>query len=111
MGERKRVPKRFQGIEKTSKHIADLLPGFLENVSKKMQMRPDEVLAAWPQLVGEKLATMAKAVSFNEGILTVKVSNSTLYSLLSSQEKARLLSKLRGMFPSIPIHNIQFRVG
>lgn len=108
MDHRKRIPKYYDGVRPTGKHIADLLPGILDHVGQQMQMRPEEVLAAWPAVIGGKLASMTKAVSFHNGVLTVKVNNSTLYSLLAGQEKMRLLAKLRGMFPQVPIQSIYF---
>lgn len=95
----------------TNKHLKDLLPKVLGNIGALHRDRPDLILAAWPQIVGDKLAAMAKAVSFENGLLFVKVSNSTLYSLLSQHERGRLLKLLREKFPSVEIKNIHFRVG
>lgn len=68
-------------------------------------------MAAWPDVVGPLLAPMTKVVSFVDGILTVKVKNSTLYSLLSQTEKARLIKNLRDKFPQTSIRTINFRLG
>lgn len=95
----------------TNKHLKDLLPKALGAIGALHRDRPDLVLAFWPQLIGEKLAPMTKALSFNEGVLHVKVSNSTLYSLLSQHERGRLLKGLRETFPNIEIKNIHFRMG
>lgn len=73
--------------------------------------RPDLILEAWPEIIGEKLAPMTKPMAFERGILTVKVSNSTLYSLLSQHERGRLLACLRQRFPAVEIKNIYFRIG
>jgi hypothetical protein len=97
--------------EVTNKQMKDLLPKVLGKIGAIHRDRPDLILAAWPHIIGEKLAQMTKAVSFDQGILFVKVSNSTLYSLLSQHERARLLKSLRAQFPSVEIKNIQFRVG
>lgn len=94
----------------TNKQLKDLLPKVLGNIGALHRDRPDLILAAWPQIVGEKLADMAKAVAFENGVLYVKVSNSTLYSLLSQHERGRLLKLLREKFPSVEIKNIHFRV-
>jgi Dna[CI] antecedent DciA-like protein len=95
----------------TNKQMKDLLPKVLGQISAVHRDRPDLILAAWPRIIGDKLASMAKAVSFDQGILAVKVSNSTLYSLLSQHERGRLLKSLREQFPSVEIKNIHFRVG
>ncbi|MBI2810851.1 MAG: DUF721 domain-containing protein [Candidatus Melainabacteria bacterium] len=101
--------KKDSGL--TNKQIQDLLPKVLGSIGAVHRDRPDLILAAWPQLIGEKLAAMTKAVSFENGMLAVKVSNSTLYSLLAQHERGRLLKSLREKFPSVEIKNINFRLG
>lgn len=91
--------------------MCELLPRVLSKVNSNYQMRPDLVLAAWPEIIGDKLAMMTAAVTFMDGILTVKVKNSTLYSLLSQNDKPRVLNLLRKKFPGTEIKNIVFRIG
>lgn len=100
-----------EGSELTNKQLKDLLPKVLGSIGALHRDRPDLILAAWPQVIGEKLASMTKAVSFDKGVLWVKVSNSTLYSLLSQHERGRLIKCLREKFPSVEIKNIHFRIG
>lgn len=95
----------------TSRNLKDLLPSFLRGVSKKKQARPDLILAAWPELIGPRLAPMTRAVSFVDGLLSVKVRNSSLLSLLVCHERKRLLKELRQKFPHATIRNIQFSIG
>ncbi len=95
----------------TNKQIKDLLPRVLNQIGALHRDRPDLIMAAWSEIIGETLAPMTKAVAFDKGVLTVKVNNSTLYSLLSQHERSRLLTALRNRFPSIDIKNIHFRVG
>lgn len=95
----------------TNKQLKDLLPKVLGRIGALHRDRPDLVVAAWPQIIGEKLSSMTKAISFVDGVLSVKVSNSTLYSLLSQHERGRLLTSLRAKFPSVEIKNIHFRLG
>jgi hypothetical protein len=112
MGRRlRRTPRNYDEIEPTSKDLSSLLPEWLTKVSVRFQDRPDLILLAWPELIGEKLAPMTTAVSFIEGVLTVKVKNSSLYSLLVQHEKAKLQSRLQKKFPSVRILNIVFRLG
>lgn len=99
------------GGRTTNKQLRDLLPKALQAIQVLHRDRPDLVVAAWPQLIGEKLAPMARALSFDQEVLYVVVSNSTLYSLLSQHEWKRLLQSLRRAFPSIKIKNIHFRMG
>jgi hypothetical protein len=105
------IMDKGNGSDLTNKQLKDLLPKVLGNIGAVYRDRPDLILAAWPQIIGEKLASMAQAISFEKGILVVKVRNSTLYSLLSQHERGRLLKSLRGKFPSVEIKNIHFRIG
>jgi hypothetical protein len=100
-----------EDLRLTNKQMKDLLPKVLGKIGAVHRDRPDLILAAWPHLIGEKLAPMTKAVQFESGILVVNVSNSTLYSLLAQHERKRLLTGLRKKFPSVEIKNIHFRMG
>jgi hypothetical protein len=110
-GMKRRLPKDYSGTETTGRHIAEVLPAVLRKMGAAFQDRPDLVLATWPQIIGGKLSSMTQAVSFEDGLLFVKVKNSSLYSLLSQHERPRLLRSLREKFPSVTIRNIIFRMG
>ena len=106
-----RTPKKYDGTQVTSHRMTDLLPHVLSKIGEVYQQRSDLILAMWPEIIGSKLAAMTQAVSFAEGVLVVKVKNSTLHSLLSQNDKLRLLNKLRDKFPQVEIKNICFRIG
>lgn len=106
-----RVPYGYDGIESTNRNMRTLLPRLLGQIGEMHRERPDLILASWPEIVGNKLAPMTKAISFEAGILYIKVNNSTLYSLLSQHERGRLLKCLRDRFPAVEFKNIVFRLG
>jgi len=106
-----RKPKNYDGPGITTRRVSDLLTNALSKIDVTFQGRPDLLLAAWPDIIGPKFAPMAVAVSFQEGVLYVKVKNSTLYSLLNQHEKIRLLNALRKRFPKLVIKTILFRMG
>lgn len=108
---RRHTPKNYDGTGKTSHRIGDVIPAVLRSIGAVYSTRPDLVLAAWPQVVGPRVAPMTEAVRFSDGILTVKVKNSTLHSLLSQHDKGRILKSLREKFPRTPIHNVVFKMG
>ncbi len=95
----------------TTRNIKSLLPSVLRFISKRHEQRPDLIMAEWKAVIGERLAPMTKAVSFESGILTIKVRNSSLLSLLAQHERARLLKELRVKFPNATIRNIRFIIG
>lgn len=107
----KRTPKNYDGNEPTGKKIGEILPGILSNLTGRFKDQPHLILEAWPQIVGEKVSKLSRAVSFNEGVLEVRVRNSSLLSLLVEHEKNRLLTQLKKRFPKVKILDICFKIG
>lgn len=107
----RRTPRNYDGTQVTTHKFNELLPSVLEQIGESYKERPDLILAAWPGIIGTKLATMTQAVSLEEGVLIVKVKNSTLHSLLTQRDKPRILQLLRSKFPKVNIKNILFRIG
>ena len=106
-----RTPKNYDGTAVTTHHVGDILSRVMAKIGERQEQRPDLILGSWPEVIGPKLAAMTQAISFAEGILIVKVKNSTLHSLLSQHDKHRLLSSLRQRFPQVSIKTIVFRMG
>jgi len=92
----------------TSRRMTEVIPHVLATILKAYQQRSDLILAAWPTFIGVELAAMTQAVSFSDGLLVVRVKNSTLLSLVK-QENLRLRHLLRERFPCV--ENISFRIG
>lgn len=107
----RRTPKNYDGTGSTTHCVSTILSSVLSEIGEHYSERPDLVVAAWPEIIGPQLAPMTQAVSFADGLLIVKVKNSTLHSLLSQHEKFKLLASLRKKFPKLSIDNIVFRVG
>lgn len=110
-GKYQRTPKNYDGSKVTTRHLHDVIPHVLNKITEVFDERPDLLLAAWPEIIGPKLAPMTQAVSFIDGVLTVKVKNSTLHSLLTQNDKGKLLQSIRNKFPKISIKTILFRIG
>jgi hypothetical protein len=106
----RRTPKNYDGTGVTTHQVCDLLPAVLSKIEETYREHPDLVLAFWPEVIGPQLSHMTQAVSFADGVLTVKVKNSTLHSLLSGRDKAHLLERLKQKFPKTRIQNIVFRI-
>lgn len=106
-----RTPKRYDGTSVTSHQLSSIVLKVVSRIEGVYQQRSDLILATWSGIIGDKLAPMTQAVSFIDGVLTVKVKNSTLHSLLERNEKVRLLHLLRKKFPHVEIKNISFRIG
>lgn len=95
----------------TSQHLGSVLSKVLTKINIQQKARPDLLLAFWPQIVGPTIASLTKAESFYEGLLTVKVKNSTLYSLLVQDEKPKILIAMRKKFPNVTLSDIKFKIG
>lgn len=102
--------KEVNGKGTSFHHIHQLLPQVFNKICRHYDDRPDLVLASWKEVIGSTFAPFTEAVSFIDGILVIKVKNSTLYSLLHSHEKPRLIKNLREKFPRQNIKTIQFRL-
>lgn len=109
--EKKNSYRYYDGPGRTSKQLSNLLPTLLNQIGERFAARPDLLLVAWPEVVGSRLASMTKATSFEEGVLFVRVSNSTLYSLLNQYDKPRIIQNLRNKFPNTVIKTVLFRLG
>jgi len=106
-----RKPRGYDGTGITSHRIVDLLPKVLSSLVEINNQRPDLILASWPEIIGKELAPMTEAISFTQGVLSVKVKNSTLYSLLNQHDKPRIVARLKAKFPGVHFKNIYFRIG
>lgn len=95
----------------TSRHLDQVLSKVLAKINQDHRQRPDLILAYWPQIVGSTIASLTKAESFCDGVLTVKVRNSTLYSLLVHEEKSKILTAIREKFPNVTLSDIKFKIG
>ena len=106
-----RTPFGYDGSRTTTRTLQDLLPGVVGDLQVKYEIKPDEVLQAWPKVAGS-VASMTQAVRFEDGILHVKVHNSTLLSLLANpSDKKKLIDALQHRVPHVIIRNILFRIG
>ena len=94
----------------TFKSIGDILPSILGDIERKKAENPQAILAHWKEVIGKELFPMTKAVLFKDGVLTVKVKSSTLYSLLCQHEKRNLLKKMQKKFSQALIYEINFKL-
>jgi hypothetical protein len=105
---KKRTPRNYDGTYLPGKNLNDLLPRFMAEINQKKEEPREKVFKEWLDILGEKMGSMTEIISFLDGILTVKVKSSTLYSLLCQHEKPRLLRLLQKKFS---IRDIKFRIG
>ncbi len=107
-----RTPYAYNGSELTSHALQDILPHIVERLNRAAEQRPQKILDAWHEIVDPRIASMTKAMRFENRILHVLVKNSTVLSLLSvPQDKERILAILRKKFAGVQIDSIQYKSG
>jgi hypothetical protein len=104
----KRTPRNFDGTGRTGKSVADLLPDLLKQIHAKAGVPTDEIFRFWFDLIGGKMGPMTEPLSFDDGVLIVKVKSASLYSLLCQHERPRLLKELQKRYT---VKNLVFRIG
>jgi hypothetical protein len=96
---------------RSGRTIRELLPLVLRQIGRRVNGDREVVLAAWPEIIGSQFAPMARAASFEEGVLTVVVTNASLFSLLAYRDRKRLLQALREKLPNVEIKHLNVRIG
>ena len=91
--------------------LKKVLQKTLKKTGVKEKLKENSTHLIWREVVGEKIARLTQVIELNEGVLKVKVDNSTLYSLLVEHEKQRLLKILQTRLPKLKIKNLLFRIG
>ena len=100
-------PRGYRGNQSTNHSAKGFVGEWLGSIS--LTGAAAEVIAAWPEIVGPKFATMSEAVGLRDGVLRIRVKNSTLYTLFVQYEKERLRSLLRARFTAVK--DIDFKMG
>ena len=106
----KRTPKNYDGIDATDKQLKNLLPRLFHKISDRVKPDSKEIFQCWFRLVGKELASYTRPVFFEDGVLTIKVKSSTLYSLLHQNEKPRLLKEFQQHLPKAKVRDLVFRI-
>ena len=107
-----RFRRDFDGGSGTNTLIGDVCRHVLDKLIVQQKQHPEEVLAAWPSLVGEPFSAYSRAEAFTDGLLRVVVHNSAvLAQLAQAYRRAQLLNAVRQRFPSILIRDLLLRIG
>ncbi len=101
----------FRTNQNTIKPIKEFLPKILTDIDSKYARNPKRIIDSWPEMIGPKVARMTQVVSYDEGVLKVKVNSSTLYSILRGVEKKNILMKMQNAFSIRAIRDIIFVIG
>ena len=94
-------------IQPTAKSAEVVMDRVWKKIQSKYHDRPDLILVGWKEIVGERIAPMTEAKEFVDGILYVKVHNSSTLQNFH-MTKQHLLQKIRQRFKSVKIDDIKF---
>jgi Protein of unknown function (DUF721). len=103
----KRTPYGYNGTQKTTILLSSLLPNVVKHLNHETADLQQAMILAWPNLVGERIATMTKILKVDYGTITVAVSNPSLHQVLRT-EKPKLLKAIQARLPQLKCHNIVF---
>ena len=90
--------------------VGDILPTVLKSIGLGQRLREQEILAIWPDVVGEEVAARTRPYKIEKGVLHVRVDHSTWMHELHFMEK-EILRKLKERAPDIELVRIRFGSG
>jgi predicted nucleic acid-binding Zn ribbon protein len=93
--------------DKRFARVGELLPAVLKSFGLEHKFRDQEVLALWPEVVGEQIAARTKAVRIEKGVLFVHVNHGAWMQELHFKEK-ELVKELRDRAPRSTVRRIRF---
>jgi predicted nucleic acid-binding Zn ribbon protein len=87
----------------------------LENVMRKLglteRLTEGQILAAWKDIVGDWFALHTCPDRLRDGILFVRVVQSSVHYELDRNCKTRIIQKLKARFGGNRVRDIRFRIG
>jgi predicted nucleic acid-binding Zn ribbon protein len=95
----------------TSKPVGETLVKVMAALGLKDRLKEHEVLHAWRDIVGEFIAGHSHPHRLENGVLYVRVLQSTVHYELDRVWKPQILEKLKKRFGGRTVREIKFRVG
>lgn len=87
--------------------VGALLPAVLKSVGLDKRFKERRLLALWPAVVGEEIASRTEAVKVERGLLYVHVTHSVWMQELHFMEK-EIYKKLQTAAPDVEFDGIRF---
>ena len=95
----------------TSKPIGETLAKVMAGLGLKDRLKEHEVLQAWRDIVGDFIAGHSNPQRLQDGVLYVRVLQSTVHYELDRVWKPQILDKLKKRFGAKTVREIKFRLG
>jgi predicted nucleic acid-binding Zn ribbon protein len=94
----------------TSQPVGPLVAALMKDLGLSDRMTEEQIIAAWREIVGEFLAGHSKPSRLHEGILYVRVLQSSMMFELERTFRKEILEKLRKRFGRA-IRDVRFKMG
>lgn len=90
--------------------VGDILPAVLKSIGLDQKLKEREILACWPEVVGEEIAARTQAVKVDKGVLFVHVDHGAWMQELHFMER-QIIERLKEKKPDVTIRKIRFGAG
>lgn len=98
-------------VKDTYKPVSETLAKVMAGLGLKDRLREEEVLQAWGEIVGEFIAANSSPQSLKDGILYIRVLQSTVHFELDRIWKPQIIKKFKDRFGTRAVRDIKFRLG
>ncbi len=91
------------------KEVKNLLSSVLKKIDTRQKINISQIRNTWSELIGEKYSAMTEVISFDDGVLTIKINSAPLFSILKAEQKTKLESEMRKRIPALKLKKLNFR--
>jgi len=91
--------------------VSESLEKVMKQLGLQERLTESQILAAWKEIVGEWFSLHTCPDRLRDGILFVRVVQSSVQFELDRNWKPKIIQKLKARFPSTRIREIKFRIG
>ncbi len=98
-------------IAESAQPVAVTLEKVMRKLGLEDRLTEGQILAAWSDIVGEWFALHTCPDRIREGILYVRVVQSSIHCELDRNWKPQIVRKLKSRFGAARIRDVRFRVG
>ena len=95
------------GLGRDPRGIEDVLDNLTQSMGWESPMAKSELLAAWPDLIGEDVAAHTDPVSVEDGLLTVRCDSTAWAQQLRSMRNV-VLARIAERHPAAGIETVRF---
>jgi predicted nucleic acid-binding Zn ribbon protein len=91
--------------------VSDALEKVMRQLGLQERLTESQILGAWKEIVGEWFALHTHPDRLRDGVLIVRVVQSSVQFELERNWKPKIIQKLKARLPGTRIREIKFRVG